>query len=307
MNADHRATRAGVDVCQVSKMYGAVSVLEDVSFTCPPGSVTGLLGPNGSGKSTVMRIMLGLAHADRGTVRYGGSAYRDIPHPARVVGAMVDPAAHHPGRSVAETLAAAAILADVPHARSREIIDALGLGAVRRRRFGALSLGMKQRVGLGIAFIGKPSSLIFDEPMNGLDIETSAWLRDALSQHAREGGVVLLSTHLLQELQGFADRLVVLSQGRVTYAGGVEQSGPDHALVKVAESERFRSCLERRGIEHSWDADSMRFRVRAHPLVIGQIFLDEAILVEELAWDRESIRDTYLRLTHGDHTAGSLA
>ncbi|MFT4052750.1 MAG: ABC transporter ATP-binding protein [Microbacterium sp.] len=307
MQTENRPARAGIDVVGVSKSYGPVRVLSDVSFSCPLGSVTGLLGPNGSGKSTVMRIMLALAHADDGVVVYDGHEYRELRVPSQYVGAMIDPAAHHSGRSVAETLAGAAILADVPLSRSREVMDLLGLGSVRRRRFGALSLGMKQRVGLAIALIGRPKYLILDEPMNGLDIESSDWLRDTLTSHARDGGAVLLSTHLLQELQGFADRLVVLSQGRVTFSGGVDDSPPEHALVRVPEPDLLRLSLDRRGIDYTWEQTSLHFRVRAHPLAIGRILLEDAILVEELVWERESIRDTYMRLTQGEYVAGRSA
>lgn len=293
----------GIRVAGLAKSYRGTRVLRDVSFDCPGGSITGLLGPNGSGKSTTMRAMLGLTRPDAGSIVFDGLAYRDVPVPGRVVGAVLDPLAHHPGRTVDETLAAAATLMDVPVHHSREMVASLGLGSVRRRRFGALSLGMKQRVSLAIALLGRPRHLVLDEPMNGLDVETSAWLRDALVRHAHtQGGAVLVSTHLLHELQTFADRIVILSRGCTTYSGAV--ATPDaiaRADVVAVDAGQMRRALRAHGLAFAEDESTGRFRVTASVRAVSEVCIQERVVVDELTPVRESIEDAYLRLTEGEY------
>lgn len=293
----------GIRVTGVSKAYRGKRVLDDVSFDTPPGTVTGLLGPNGSGKSTAMRTMLGLTIPDAGSVTFDGVRYPDLVVPGRSVGALLDPAAHHPGRSVDETLASAAILTGVPLVRARELAGSVGLGSVGRRRFGALSLGMKQRVALALALIGRPRYLILDEPMNGLDIETADWLRTTLVHHAREsGGAVLVSTHLLQELQTFADRIVVLSEGRVNYAGAVgDLASETGAAVVAADAGLLHRALTRRGVAYTFEPSARRFSVALPPRSLSEICLAEGIVLDELTGDSESISDLYRRLTQGEY------
>lgn len=297
----------GLQVSEVSKSYAGTRVLESVTFTCAPGRITGLLGPNGSGKSTVMRIMLALARADSGAVTFDCTPFEHLASPGRVVGAMVDPGAHHPGRNVRETLAHAAILMNVPLTRSREVMDTLGLASVGRRRFGALSLGMKQRVSLAIALMARPRYLILDEPMNGLDVETADWLREALVHQARvQDACVLLSTHLLEELQSFADDIVVLNRGEVSFAGAVSEQDRSRCVVVTSEPVRLRRALDLRGIVYAsapttpGQGDEIEsFQIDADHRAVGLILRDEAILIHELAPSRESIRATYARVTDG--------
>ncbi|AZS42725.1 putative ABC transporter ATP-binding protein YxlF [Microbacterium oleivorans] len=299
----------GIRVRSVSKSYGGKRVLDDVSFDIPAGTVTGLLGPNGSGKSTAMRSMLGLTIADAGSTTFDGVPYRDLAQPGRTVGALLDPGAHHPGRSVRDTLASAAILAGVPLERARELTGTLGLATAERRRFGALSLGMKQRVALALALLGRPRHLILDEPMNGLDIETADWLRKTLVHHAHTtGGSVLVSTHLLQELQTFADRIVVLSEGAIRYSGDVnELTSGRNATVVAVDPDLMRRALTSRGIPFTTDADGSRFAVGVDPRSLSQICIADAIVIDELAEDRESISDLYRRLTRGQyHVEGDV-
>lgn len=299
----------GIRLRDVAKSYGSAHVLHGVTFDCPPGTVTGLLGPNGSGKSTAMRTMIDLTRADAGTVTYGRTPYRDLALPGRSVGSVLDPGAHHPGRSVHETLMIAAIMTDAPRSRVNDLIAMLGLSSVARRRFGALSLGMKQRVALGLALIGNPRYLILDEPMNGLDIETGAWLRDTLVRHAHTaGGVVLVSTHLLNELQLFADRLVVLSQGTIAYSGPVRPPQTRvRTVVTPADVDLFRRALDRRGIAHTPDATGRGLVVEAAPRAVSEISVSDAILIDELTAVTESIADLYRSLTQGDYrTEGTV-
>lgn len=300
MPPDHDA---GILVSGLSKTYRKKSVLTDVSFSVPAGSITGLLGPNGSGKSTVMRSMVGLTAADAGTTTFDGSFYRDLPHPGQTVGALLDPTAHHPGRSVRDTLATAAVLAGVTAHRARELTDVLGLASVSRRRFGALSLGMKQRVALGVALIGSPRYLLLDEPLNGLDIETTDWLRTTLLHHAHStGGSVLVSTHLLEELQTWADRIIVLSEGQIRFSGSVSTLDSNAvAAVTVAEPDRLQHALTSRGIRFRIEPDSRRLAVDLNTRALSRICIAENIEIDELSSARGSISDAYRRLTRGQY------
>lgn len=293
----------GVRVTGVSKTYRTTRVLDSISFDVPAGTVTGLLGPNGSGKSTAMRAMLGLTIPDEGTTTFDGVPFRDLPHPGRTVGALLDPGAHHPGRSVHDTLAGAAILVGAPRGRASELIDALGLAPAARRRFGALSLGMKQRVALAVALVGRPRHLILDEPMNGLDIETADWLRTTLVHHAHTtGGSVLVSTHLLEELQTFADRIVVLSEGGIRHSGAVgDLTSATRATVVPADPERLRRALADRGIPFTAAPDGSRFSVDTDPRSLSLLLIADGIAIDELAEDRESISTLYRRLTRGEY------
>ncbi len=293
----------GIRVSGVSKAYGAKRVLDDVSFDIPSGTVTGLLGPNGSGKSTAMRAMLGLTIADAGSTTFDGILFRDLAQPGRTVGALLDPGAHHPGRSVEDTLATAAILTGSPRERVSELIATLGLASAARRRFGALSLGMKQRVALAVALVGRPRHLILDEPMNGLDIETGDWLRSTLVHHAHTtGGCVLVSTHLLQELQTFADRIVVLSEGAIRYSGEVgDLTAEKNATAIAVDPDLLRRALTTRGIPFSVRPEDGRFSVGIDPRSLSEICIADSIVLDELAEDRESISDLYRRLTRGQY------
>ncbi|MFN3949526.1 ATP-binding cassette domain-containing protein [Microbacterium sp.] len=293
----------GIRVKGVTKTYRTKRVLDGVSFDIPAGAVTGLLGPNGSGKSTSMRTMLGLTIPDTGSTTFDGVAFRDLPRPGRTVGALLDPGAHHPGRSVEDTLAGAALLAGAPRERVRELIATLGLASAARRRFGALSLGMKQRVALAVALVGRPRHLILDEPMNGLDIETADWLRGVLVQHAHAtGGSVLVSTHLLEELQTFADRIVVLSEGVIRHSGEVgDLASGAKATVVAADPDLLQRALTSRGIPFRLDAGAGRFSVETDPRSLSRVCLADGIVIDELAEDRESISDLYRRLTRGQY------
>lgn len=293
----------GIRVTGVSKSYRKKRVLDDITFDVPAGTITGLLGPNGSGKSTVMRAMLGLTLTDSGSTTFDGIPYRDLPQPGRCVGALLDPTAHHPGRSVEDTLSSAAVLAGVPIERARGLIAILGLASASHRRFGALSLGMKQRLALALALMGSPRHLILDEPMNGLDIETADWLRTTLIQHAHAtGGSVLVSTHLLEELQTFADRIVVLSEGTIRYVGEVDQLSPETGTkVVAADPEAMMRALQSRALSFRFDRESSRFFVGTAPRSLSKICISESILIDELGEDRESISDVYRRLTRGEY------
>ena len=203
----------------LTKRYGDHIVVDDLTFTVEPGRVTGLLGPNGSGKSTTMKMMVDLATADQGLATIGARRYRDLNDPTRTVGAMIESDAFHPGRSGRNHLRILADATAIPHHRVDAMLEEVGLADAARRQAGAYSLGMRQRLGLAAALLGEPPVLILDEPGNGLDPEGIRTLRDRLRTHAAAGGTVLVSSHLLAEVEHLADDVIVINQGQLVTQG----------------------------------------------------------------------------------------
>jgi ABC-2 type transport system ATP-binding protein len=208
-----------ISVTSLTKHYGPVAAVDGVTFECAPGTVTGFLGPNGAGKSTTLRMLTGLTRPDSGRAIIAGRVFAELHNPARAVGTLLDAAALHDGFTGRTTLRIAATVAGVPFRRADDLLDAVGIGGVAKRLIGGYSLGMRQRLGLALALIGDPSVLILDEPANGLDPEGIVWIRGLLRDFADRGGTVLLSSHLLSEIQATADHLVIINGGRVVAEG----------------------------------------------------------------------------------------
>jgi ABC-2 type transport system ATP-binding protein len=204
-----------ISVSHLTKRYGQVLAVDDLSFDVHPGKVTGFLGPNGAGKTTTLRILLGLADPTAGSAMIGGAEYRRLPDPLRQVGAALDSNTFHPGRSAAQHLKVIATAAGIPHRRVGEVLDQVGLANVAGRRVGGYSLGMRQRLSLAGALLGDPGVLILDEPLNGLDPEGIRWMRGLLRSFAAEGRTVLVSSHLLTEVAQTVDEVIVLAKGRL--------------------------------------------------------------------------------------------
>lgn len=296
----------GISVRGIHRQYGRVPVLRDVSFDCPAGQITGLLGPNGSGKTSILRFLTELSPGGVGTATFDGRRYGEMEHPAREVGLLLDASAHHPGRSVWETVRAAGMLMGVSREVAGETIGRLGLGSVGSRRFGALSLGMKQRVGLAIALLGSPRFLILDEPINGLDVESIRWLREMLVTFAREdGGTVLISSHVLQELESYADRVVILNRGQVVMEESLKALRSAVICEVVADDPgRLRWLLDAQSI--SWRPMPIPDRtiVEADSRAIAQLALDHGMLLTELLPRRRgALEDIYLGATSGEFAA----
>jgi ABC-2 type transport system ATP-binding protein len=207
----------------LTKRYGRITAADDVTFTCESGTVTGFLGRNGAGKSTTLRLITGLTRPDSGRATIASQSFAKLANPARTVGTLLDAAAFHNGRTGRETLRIACTIIGVPRSRADEMLGAVGLDADADRRVGGYSLGLRQRLGLAHALLGQPSVLILDEPANGLDPEGIAWIRALLRDFAGHGGTVLLSSHLLAEVQAAADHLIIIDHGRVI-ASGTQQA-----------------------------------------------------------------------------------
>src|SRR6266545_4196349 len=212
-----------ITVENLTKRYGSHTAVSDVSFTCEPGTITGFLGPNGAGKSTTLRMLTGLTPPTSGTSTIAGHRYSDLRNPGRMVGVMLDAAAQHPGRTGRETLRLSASLLGVPKSRVEESLERVGLADAGTRRVGQYSLGMRQRLGIASALLGDPAVLILDEPANGMDPEGIRWMRGLLRDFAGRGGTVILSSHLLGEVQATVDRLVVIGGGRIVANGSLEE------------------------------------------------------------------------------------
>ena len=290
-----------IEASGLSKRYGDRLVVEGVSFRVEPGRVTGFLGPNGAGKSTTMRLMLGLDAPSAGRVTVNGRAYRKLRAPLREVGALLDARAVHGGRTARDHLWWLARSNRIPGSRVEEVLELVGLAGVAGRRVKGFSLGMSQRLGIAAALLGDPGVLIFDEPVNGLDTEGIAWIRGLLRRLAGEGRTVLVSSHLMSEMQLTADHLLVIGQGRlladVAMEGFIRHSSQPSTLVRSPQWERLRPLLEAGAARVERDGQG-RWRVLGlDPAAIGDVAARHRIQLHELSRQHPSLEEAYLRLT----------
>src|SRR5215218_5421563 len=249
-----------IQVQGLTKRYGDKVAVEDLSFVVQPGRVTGFLGPNGAGKSTTMRMILGLDAPTRGSATVNGKPYREHAAPLREVGALLEARSLHPGRSAYHHLLALAQTCGIRRSRVDEVIDAVGLREVARRRAGGFSLGMGQRLGIAAALLGDPHTVILDEPVNGLDTEGIRWIRSLLRGLAAEGKTVFVSSHLMNEMALTAQHLIVIGRGRLIADTGVEEfiAGAVRGAVRVrsTDPDALAALLRSRAAEVSRDRDS---------------------------------------------------
>jgi ABC-2 type transport system ATP-binding protein len=288
---------------RLSRSYGAHKAVDDVSFRCEPGSVTGFLGPNGAGKSTTLRMICGLAPPSSGSATVNGVPYRDLANPGREVGVLLDAGAQHAGRTGFEVLAVSARVLGIDRTRVQAMLDRVGLPPeAARRRVGAYSLGMKQRLGLAHALLGDPAVLILDEPANGLDPEGIFWMRGLLREFADRGGTVLLSSHLLREIEVIADHLVVIGRGRIV-AQGSKSDLLSVAGVRVrgTDATALRAALDAARLSATESADGS-FAVDADTEAVGRAAAAAGVVLTELkAADGNGLEEMFLQLTAAQH------
>src|SRR4051794_39587806 len=255
----------------LTKRLGGRTVVDDVSFDCRPGTVTGFLGPNGAGKTTTLRMLVGLSEPEAGTSAVLGGPYRDLENPGRRVGVLLDASAQHPGRRGREALAVSAQTMGVEPGRVDELLRLVGLEeAAARKRVRQYSLGMRQRLGLAHALLGDPEVLILDEPANGLDPEGMRWMRGLLRDFADRGGTVLLSSHLLGEVQAIADRIVIIGAGRIQAQGTrAELLTERGTIVETDDLATLDAALHGAGLAVR-RADGDRRLVEAEPEVVAR-------------------------------------
>ena len=243
--------QATIEVTGLRKRFGPTLALDGMSFTVQPGQVTGFVGPNGAGKSTTMRVILGLDAAEEGQARVGGQPYRSLRHPLRVIGSLLDAGALQPSRSARNHLLWLAHSQGLSARRVDEVIEQAGLQTVARRRAGGYSLGMRQRLGIAAAMLGNPAAIMLDEPFNGMDPEGIVWMRGFLHGLAAEGRAVLVSSHLMSELQDSADHLVVVGRGQViadtTVASLLAAASGDKVTLRTTARPEATAVLENAG------------------------------------------------------------
>lgn len=291
-----------IQIEHLTKRYGTFTAVDDVSFTALPGRVTGFLGPNGAGKSTALRMTVGLTPATSGVAHVLGRPYAALPNPSRHVGVMLDASAQHPGRTGRETLTLAAVVAGFGRREVDAALDRVGLTSREAaRRVKHYSLGMRQRLGLAAALLGQPRVLVLDEPANGLDPAGIRWMRTLLRGFADDGGTVLLSSHLLHEIEMVADDVVVIGRGKVVAQGpkdellaraGTIVSSPDQALLGTA--------LDRAGLEPA-PRPGGGFTVAAAPEHVAQVALAAGVPVTDIRPAADGgLEELFLQLTAED-------
>ena len=299
-----------IEVQGLTKRYGAVQAVEDLTFTVKPGVVTGFLGPNGAGKSTTMRMILGLDKPTAGTALIDGVPYRSLDNPARKVGALLDAKGVHPNRSARATLLWQAQAAGIERSRVDEVLALVGLSDVAGKRVGGFSLGMGQRLGIAAALLGDPEYLILDEPVNGLDPAGIRWVRGLLQSLAAEGRTVLVSSHLLAEMAQTAEELIIIGRGRLVANTSVAEfirtnSGVTTVVRTPTEdaAAALAGALEREAVAFARAEDAEgRWVIEVPDRTsdeVGRLAFAAGVALSELSERRASLEEAYMRSTEG--------
>ena len=285
---------------QLTKHYGSVTAVQDLSFEVRPGHVTGFLGPNGAGKSTTMRMLLGLVRPTRGSATVMGLPYASLDRPSSVVGALLEVQSFHPLRTGRNHLRVLAAASGLPDARVDDVLEQVGLTQSAGRKAGGYSLGMRQRLGLAGALLGDPRILILDEPANGLDPQGIRWLREFLQWFAASGNAVLVSSHLLSEMAQMADEVIVIDHGLLLRQGTVSALTAGSATLRVAsaEHEALGMALIAAGLEVRVDGQSFLV-AGVEPERVGEIALHAGVVLSELSTSETTLEEAFLEMTEG--------
>ncbi|MEU6548677.1 ATP-binding cassette domain-containing protein [Streptomyces sp. NPDC046915] len=311
-----------IEAQQLTKRYGEKTAVDGLDFTVKPGTVTGFLGPNGAGKSTTMRMIVGLDAPTRGSVTVNGRRYARHQAPLQEVGALLEAKSIHPGRSAYNHLRALALTHGIPRRRVDEVVELAGLGSVAKKRAGAFSLGMGQRLGIAAALLGDPQTVMLDEPVNGLDPEGVLWIRNLLTSLAAEGRTVFVSSHLMSEVSLVADHLIIVGRGRLladtTVQDLVRDAGGDSVKVSTNDPTRLRDVLAGPGVEVTGRVGSEELQVTGvSAREIGLKAAEHGIPLFELTTSAVSLEEAFMELTRdaveyhgsttGTETSGSAA
>lgn len=289
----------GLAVDGIGKSFGPVRAVDDLTFAVRPGAVTGFLGPNGSGKTTTLRMLLGLTRPTQGRALVGDRPYADHPVPASVVGAALEASSFHPGRSGLAHLEVYAAQTGASRARCRELIEFVGLGAAADRRVSGYSMGMRQRLGLATALLADPPAIVLDEPANGLDPEGIVWMRSLLRAFAGEGRTVLISSHVLAEVQHTVDDVVIIARGRLVHASTLAELGAMAApetYVESARPDQLAALVRDRG----WSSRAEGSGVLVSGVLaseVGAAAYSAGLELHQLASRGVDLEDVFLRLT----------
>jgi ABC-2 type transport system ATP-binding protein len=304
---------ATIEVTGLRKRYGSVLALDGMTFTVTPGQVTGFVGPNGAGKSTTMRVILGLDSAEDGTAYIGGQPYASLRHPLSHVGSLLDAAALQPSRSARNHLLWLAHSQGFGARRVDEVIELAGLGTAARRKAGGYSLGMRQRLGIAAALLGDPPVLLFDEPFNGMDPEGIVWMRGFLRALAQQGRAILVSSHLMSELEDTADHLVVVGRGMVIADASVAEliaaASADRVTVRTQARADAMTVLARAGAEVTATAPDVVTVSGLSPERVVSLLSASSVPFAELSAHRASLEEAYMELTRDavEYRAGAAS
>jgi ABC-2 type transport system ATP-binding protein len=298
----HEDRSGRVTVRELSKRFGAVQAVDGLTFSVEPGAVTGFLGPNGSGKTTTLRMILGLVAPTAGEARINGLRFAELPHPARVVGAVLEAQGFHPARTARAHLLACAAAIGVPDSAVEHALGTVGLGDAGGRPVGEYSLGMRQRLALAVALLGDPQVLVLDEPGNGLDPAGLKWLRDTLRALAHDQGkTVMLSSHILSEVQETVDVAVVIAEGALVseFSLAEADAGERVVIARATKAAELETAIARDDdVRVSRDGDRLRVTGLSASRV-GDIALETGVALSELEAEHRSLEDRYMELTQG--------
>jgi ABC-2 type transport system ATP-binding protein len=299
-----------VEVVHLTKHFGGVRAVQDLSFTVQPSRVTGFLGPNGAGKTTTLRILLGLVAPTSGTATIGGRRYAELPDPLTTVGASLEATGFHSGRTARDHLRVLTTTAGLPERRADEVLALVGLDEGARRRVGGFSMGMRQRLALAAALLGDPQVLLLDEPANGLDPEGIAWLRGLLRHLAGQGRTILISSHVLSEVQQTVDDVVIIARGRlIRQAPLADLEGTRSTLVSSPAPDALRAALAQADllvepVVPPAPGDTIRLRVRgATPAQVGAVAFRNGVELHELRSEESDLETIFLSLTRSGNDA----
>jgi ABC-2 type transport system ATP-binding protein len=294
-------------VSGLTKQYKKVRAVDNLSFTVEPGRVTGFLGPNGAGKTTTLRMVLNLVTPTAGTATIGGRRYADLSDPLQTVGAILEASAAHKGRTGRNHLRVVCAAAGLPHSRADEVLELVGLTPAAKRKFKGYSLGMRQRLGIAAAMLGDPRVLILDEPANGLDPEGIRWMRGLLRGLASEGRTVLVSSHLLSEMELLADDVVIIAAGRLVRQGTVDEvvgsmSTEARVRVRTPGAETLGAELKQAGATVTAGSDGELLVTGVDAPAVGAAALRTNVELHELVTERPDLEHVFLELTQGKAT-----
>ena len=293
--------QATIEVNGLRKRFGSTLALDGISFTVEPGQVTGFVGPNGAGKSTTMRVILGLDAADEGSALVGGRPYASLRQPMRVLGSLLDAGALQPSRSARNHLLWLAHSQGMTARRVDEVIEQAGLQGVARRRAGGYSLGMRQRLGIAGAILGNPAAIMLDEPFNGMDPEGIVWMREFLRSLAADGRAVLVSSHLMSELEDTADHLIVVGRGKIiadaTVASLLAAASGDRVTLRTSARPAATAVLEHAGATVVASGQDVLTISRLAPERVVALLGEKAVPFSEVSAQRVTLEQAYLELT----------
>jgi len=295
------ATGIPIEITGLTKRFGPVTAVDDLTFTVEPGKVTGFLGPNGAGKTTTLRSLLGLVRPTAGTATFGGTPYAALPRPLETVGAALD-ANFHPGRTARNHLRVYTTAAGLPRKRVDDVLEQVGLAEFADRRVGGYSMGMRQRLSLAYTMLGDPGVFVLDEPINGLDPEGIKWIRGFLQSLAGEGRTVLVSSHLLSEVQQSVDEVVIISKGRLVKSGtlaSLELDSEPRTIIDSPDRARLAAALDQAGLEYTEGRNGL-IVVEPDPARVGHAAYVAGVEVSALHRLKSGLEESFLALVNGE-------